>query len=153
MLNFISFLIESHPQNRAERRRESAKIYNDIRQKITRIEKTMGSLSKEGQNELIKITNNFSKWPGEGPVRRLFRMGNKTEKPSISDRRRGSEDSLTEAKKSDEEIKKKAQKEMDEIRERRAKLTHCQLCGHELDFQGGALKSGLCHICAADHFN
>lgn len=153
MLNFINFLLESHPQNRAERRRESAKPNRDIQAKIKKIERTMGTLSKEGQEELIKITDNFSKWPGEGPVRRLFRMGNKTEKPSVSDRRRGSEDSLTEAKDGDEEYKKKGQQETAKVHAERANATHCQLCGHKLDSKGGAFKSGLCNVCAADHYS
>lgn len=72
MLNFINFLMESHPQGRADRRREKAKPYNDLREKIKKIEITMGTLSDKGQEELKRITNNFSKWPGEGKIKRIF---------------------------------------------------------------------------------
>lgn len=91
-------LNEAHPKTKADRRREAAKPGNDVREKIRRIEKTMGVLSKEGQSELSKITDNFSKWPGDGKVRRIFNNQGvkKSEKPKPSDRRReaDSEDAM-----------------------------------------------------------
>lgn len=93
-----SLLNEAHPNTRADRRREAAKPSNDVREKIRKIEKTMGVLSKEGQSELFKITDNFSKWPGDGKVKRIFNNQGikKSEKPKPSDRRReaDSEDAM-----------------------------------------------------------
>ena len=87
MQSFREFLMESHPQGRADRRRENAKPDNDLQQKIKKIEKTMGTLSDKGQEELRRITNNFSKWPGEGKIKRIFHnMGaKKAEQPPARD--------------------------------------------------------------------
>ena len=60
---------------------------------------------------------------------------------------------LNEEKLSDAEIKKRAEEKMNKIRAERAKATHCQLCGHELNSPGGAHQSGLCRMCATEHFN
>jgi len=82
--------MESHPKTRAERRRESAKPSHDVREKIEKIKKTMGSLSDKGQAELKKVTDNFSKWPGDGAVKKLFKAKGPKDaaKPKISDRKR-----------------------------------------------------------------
>lgn len=92
-INEIEAILEAHPNTKADRRREAAKPDNDIREKITKIKKTMGTLSKKGQAELVKITDNFSKWPGEGKIERLFhdRGPKEAEKPKPSDRRREAE--------------------------------------------------------------
>lgn len=97
MQSFKEFLMESHPKGRADRRRETAKPDNDLREKIKKIEKTMGTLSDKGQEELKRITNNFSKWPGEGRIKRLFNnMGaKKANEPPARDIRKmpvGSDD-------------------------------------------------------------
>lgn len=89
--------MESHPKTRGDRRREGAKPNNNIREKIKKIEKTMGTLSNEGQEALKDLTNNFTKWPGEGKVKRLFhsRGVKKAEEPPIRDVRKmpvGSDD-------------------------------------------------------------
>jgi len=98
-INYLENLLnESHPKTRADRRRQAAKPSNDVREKIRQIEKTMGVLSKEGQSELSKITDNFSKWPGDGKVKRIFHNQGvkKSQKPKPSDRRReaDSEDAM-----------------------------------------------------------
>ncbi len=82
--------MESHPKTRGERRRESAKPSHNVREKIEKIKKTMGSLSDAGQAELRKVTDNFSKWPGDGAVKKLFNAKGPKDaaKPKISDRRR-----------------------------------------------------------------
>lgn len=97
MLNFISYLLEEHPRGRADRRREAAKPDNDVREKIKKIEKTMGTLSDEGQEALRDLTNNFSKWPGEGKIKKLFhsRGAKNAEEPPVRDIRKmpvGSDD-------------------------------------------------------------
>lgn len=90
MYSFLQYLMESHPKTRAERRRESAKPSHDVRKKIEKIKKTMGSLSDEGQAKLKKVTDNFSKWPGDGAVKKLFKAKGPKDaaKPKIGDRKR-----------------------------------------------------------------
>ncbi len=60
---------------------------------------------------------------------------------------------LAEAKNSDKEIKKRADEEYKKIRQERAQATHCSQCNEKLWSTGGEFNSGLCSVCARDHYN
>jgi len=68
MLNFISYLLESHPKTRGDRRRESAKDDNDLPEKIRKEKRKTGSLT--GNEKIKKLTNKGKKYPNASKDKR-----------------------------------------------------------------------------------